>query len=204
MMFLLRRLLLLLVIGVAVYCFWPRTASMSGFDPEEMSDLQIAVWKAAAEKKLQAPIGPLFRIYHLQYHLPPVASLKMAFDTARALHLFQTSPDAADQEKALLPLQTVFVTLKSDTKSSFESSAAARMEFTIWTLRADGAKRAQLTSAWAESLALLYGHSSQECLSAAKQFSIASKLADEGKWGEARTNALEAWKAIKALAPAGK
>ena len=203
-MFVIKRLLMVLVIAVAVYCFWPRTATLSGFDPEKMSELQMAVWKSAAEKKIQAPILPLFHIYHGQYHLPPISALKIAFDTAHALHLFQTSPDAADQEKALLPLQTVFVTLKSATKSSFDSNAAARVEFIIWTLRADGAKRAQLTTAWSESLALLYGHSAEECLPAAKQFSIASKLADEGKWDEARSNVLVAWKTIKALEPFGK
>jgi len=199
MMFVLRRLLLLLVIALAVYCFWPRTASMTGFDPEKMSELQIAVWKAVAGKKIQAPMLPLYKIYQGQYHMPPVSSLKMSIDTSLALHLFQTSPDAADQEKALPPLQTVFETLKAVTKAGFDPSAAARMEFAIWMLRSDSTKRAQLTAAWSESLALLFGHSAGECLPAAKQFSIASKLADEGKWDEAQSNALEAWKALKNL-----
>ena len=204
MMFVFRRLLLLFVIAVGVYCFWPRTGSMAGFDPERMSDLQIDVWKAAADKKLPAPLLSLYKIYTGQYHLPPVSALKMAFNTSRALRLFYTSPDAADQEKALLPLQTVFVTLKSDTKSGFDPMAAARMEFMIWTLRADRAKRAQLTTAWSESLALLYGHTAEECLPAAKQFSIASKLADEGRWAEARAGVLEAWKNLRSLTPPEK
>ncbi|MFA7345519.1 MAG: hypothetical protein WC003_14560 [Terrimicrobiaceae bacterium] len=196
MMFVLRRLFLLFVIGLAVYCFWPRTSSMAGFDPERMAELQIAVWKATADKKPQSALMPLYHIYNGQYRLPPVSALKMSFDTVRALRLFHTSPDAAGQEKALLPLQTVFVTLRSGTKSSFDSNAAARMELLIWMLRADRAKRAQLTTAWSESLALLYGCSVEECLPAAKQFSIASKLADEGKWSEAQSGALEAWKLV--------
>jgi hypothetical protein len=204
MMFVLRRLFLLFVIGVAAYCFWPRSGSMADFDPERMSELQIDVWKAAADKKLPAPILPLYKIYNGQYHLPPVSALKMAFDTSRALRLFHTSPDAADQEKALLPLRTIFVALQSGTKSGFDPMAAARMEFMIWTLRADRTKRAQLTTAWSEELALLYGHTAGECLPAAKQFSIASKLADEGKWAEAQAGVLEAWKNLKSLTPVEK
>ncbi|MEI8311085.1 MAG: hypothetical protein WCH98_10045 [Verrucomicrobiota bacterium] len=204
MMFVLRRLLLLLVIAAAVYCFWPRTASLTGFDPEKMSELQAAVWKAATDKNARTPVLALYSIYQGQYHMPPISALKMSFDTARALRLFHTSPDAADQEKALLPLQTVFVTLRSGTKAGFDSSAAARMEFMIWVLRSDRAKRAQLTTAWAESLAVLYGHSAAECLPAAKQFSIASKLADDGSWNEAQASMLEGWKVLKSLAPPEK
>lgn len=204
MMFALRRLLLLLLAAVVVYCFWPRSSSMTGFDPERMSELQIIVWKGAANKKMQELILPLYEVYEGQYHLPPISALKMAFDTSRALHLFHTSPDAADQEKALLPLQTTFFTLKSNTKAGFDPGAVARMELMTWMLRADHAKRAQLTTAWSESISLLYGRSAEECLPVAKKFSVASKLADEGKWDEAQSNILEAWQGIKSLAPPEK
>lgn len=203
-MFALRRLLLLLLIVFAAYCFWPRTSSLTDFDPVRMSELQIEIWKGAAGKKLQALIFPYFAIYQGQYNLPPVSALKISFDSARAVHLFYTSPDAADQEKALMPLQTVFLTIRSSTKAGFDSTAAARMELMTWMLRADHAKRAQLTTAWSESLALLYGRTADECLPAAKKFSIASKLADEEKWDEAKANTLEAWQIIKGFSAAKK
>lgn len=203
-MFALKRLLLLLVILFAVYLFWPRTSSLTEFDAVRMSELQMEIWKGAAGKKLQALIFPYFAVYQGQYNLPPISALKISFDSARAAHLFHTSPDAADQEKALLPLQTVFLTIKSNTKAGFDANAAARMELMIWMLRADHAKRAQLTTAWSESLAMLYGRSAEECLPAAKKFSIASKLADEEKWNEARASALEAWQIIRGFAPPAK
>lgn len=199
MMFALKRLLLLFLLLVVVYFFWPRTSSLSDFDPVRMSELQVEIWKDAADKKLQTLIIPYFKVYQGQYHLPPISALKVSFDSARAAHLFYTSPDTADQEKALVPLQTVFQTIKSAVKGRFDSNAAARMELMLWMLRADRAKRAQLTTAWSESLALLYGRSTQECLPAAKKFTLASKLADEGKWGEARANALEAWQIIRSF-----
>lgn len=204
MMFALKRLLILLVIVVAVYCFWPRSSSLSRFDPQRMSELQMTVWKQALAKKKSEMIFPLYEIYERQYHLPPISSLKMALDTARALNLFYTAPDVADQEKALLPLQTVFVTLRSNTKSSFDPAAAARMELMTWMLRADHAKRAQLTSASSELLGLLYGRSSAECLPAARQLSVTAKLVEEGKWDEAQASSLQAWQEVRKLGAAEK
>ncbi|MBE2203138.1 MAG: hypothetical protein IAE94_02185 [Chthoniobacterales bacterium] len=203
-MFALKRLLLLLLIVLVAYCFWPRKSSLTGFDPVRMSELQMEIWKSASGKKVWALVRPFYSVYQGQYQLPPISAMKISFDSARALHVFHTSPDAADQEKALAPLQTVFQTMKSGMKAGFDSNASARMELMIWMLRADHAKRAQLTTAWSESLAMLYGRSTQECLPAAKKFAVASKFADEGKWGEAQANALEAWRIIGGFAPPEK
>jgi len=199
MLFALKRLLILAVLIVAVYCFWPRSPSLSSFDPERMAELQSGIWKDAAAKKSRELVFPLYETYERQYRLPPVSSLKLAFDTARALNIFYTAPDAADQEKALLPLQTVFTTLKNETKSKFDANAVARLELMTWSLRADRAKRAQLTSAWSELIGMVHGCSAADALPAAKKFAVAAKLADEEKWDEARKSCSEAWSAVKAL-----
>lgn len=203
-MFALRRLLLLFLIIVAAYCFWPRSPSISNFDPQRMAELQITVWKKSSEQKKQDLILPLYELYDLQYHLPPISALKMAFDTARALQIFHAAPDSADQEKALVPLQTVFVMLKSNVKGTFDSAVAARLELMTWMLRAEHAKRGQLTSAWSEQIALLYGRPAEDCLPAAKKFAIAVKMAEDGNWSDAKASALEGWKAIKELSPPAK
>jgi len=200
-LFALKRLLILFLIVTAAYCFWPRSSSLSSFDPDTMAQIQVAVWKDAAEKKRQELILPLYELYERQYRLPPVSSLMMAFDKARALYTFHTAPDAADQEKALLPLRAVYTRLKNATKSKFDASAAARLELMIWTLRLDRAKRGQLTSAWSDFLALLYSRSVDDTLPAAKLFAQATKLANEGKWDDARSTATKAWSAVKDLAP---
>ena len=201
MLYALKRLLILLLIALAAFCFWPRSPSLSAFDPEKMADLQMAVWKDAAGKKGRELILPLYGTYERQYRVSPVSSLIMAIESSRALSIFHTAPDAADQEKALVPLRTVFARLKNETKSNFDADAAARLELRLWILRADHAKRAQLTSAWSDLLGLLYGLPAADTLPAAKMFAQAAKLADEGKWDEARGNALDAWIAVKALAP---
>jgi len=198
-LFALKRLLILAVLIVAAYCFWPRSPSLYSFDPDRMAELQTAIWRDSAAKKSRELVLPLYETYERQYRLPPISSLKLAFDTARALHIFYTAPDAADQEKALLPLQTVFTTLKNETKSKFDANAAARLELMTWSLRADRARRAQLTSAWSELIGLVHGRSAADALPAAKKFAAAAKLADEGKWEDARKSCAEAWSAVKAL-----
>ncbi len=203
-MFILKRFLILLLILAAAYTFWPRSPGVTNFDPRRMAELQIAIWKGSAGKLSPQTLLPLYELYERQYHLPPLTSIRMALDTDRALHIFRSAPDSADQEKALAPLQAVFEELKTRTKATFDPGIAARMELMIWMLRTDPAKRSELTSAWSEMLALLQGRSAAECLPAAKKFTMAEKFAGEGNWTAAQSSLLEGWTAVKQLSPPPK
>ncbi len=202
MLFFLWRLLLLALIGLAVYCFWPRKPSIVGFDPVKIAELQTTVWRLAEEKRpVQSMLVPLYKMYQQQFGMPPITSLKMAFDHARALQVFHNSRDAADQDKAILPLQTLYHALRAGTHSGFDANAVARLQLTLWMLRSDHAKRAELTTAWTDYLALIFGRSTADVLPAAKKFSIACKLAAEGKWTEVRSGVGEAWALLKPAPP---
>lgn len=201
MMFALRRLAILLVLVAVAYCFWPRNPSLYGFEPKRIAELQVGIWKRTGEKRTQGLLGPLYEIFHGQLHLPPISSAMISLDGARALEIFFGAPDVADQEKALAPLTTAFTRLKSNTKSSFDPSVAARMKMATWALRADHAKRGELTAAWSELLGLVYGRPAAECLPAAKKFAMASKAAADNQWADARSNAEEAWTLVKAFPP---
>lgn len=202
MLFTLKRLLVLAVIAFLAYCFWPRTPSLTGFDEQRMSEIQIAIWKEAAAKKHLSLIPPLFELYHQQYGITPVASMMMALDMARALSIFFNAPDASEQENALVPLRTFYVNFKNSTKSTFDPDALARMELGTWMLQADHSKRAQLTASISERFAVLYGLSAESCLPAAKRFAQARKDAEEGRWDEAKAASFEGWQALKKIAPA--
>jgi len=205
MMFALKRLLLILGLGLLAYCFWPRHPSLSQFEPDRMAELQVGLWKDASSKKKLELLLPLYELYERQYHMPPISSMKMAFDTAQALQVFHGAPDAADQEKALLPLQLVFLALQTGVGASFDPGVVARLELTTWRLRTDRARRGELTAAWSEKLGMLYGCPAAKTLPAAKNFAIAAKLAGENKWDEAQQSALAAWTGVRDLAapPAG-
>ncbi|MEI6033126.1 MAG: hypothetical protein WCS65_02450 [Verrucomicrobiae bacterium] len=162
----------------------------------------MAVWKDAAGKNRRGVILSLHKIFEGQFRIPPVASLAMAFETSRALTIFYAAPDAADQEKALVPLEAVFSRLQNATESKYSAHAAARLALMIWTLRADHANRGQLASAWADLIGLLYGRPAADAIPTAKLFAQVAKLADEGKWDDAQESASIAWAAVKSLSSA--
>ena len=196
----LRRLLIGIVLAAAAFFLWPRTPSLSDFDPNRMAELQVSAWKKAKARQRWDLAGGFYRIYAGQYGAFPFSSLMMAADSANAVILFQSAPDAADQEKALAPMVKVFNSLQSQTRESFDPYAAAQMEFQIWGLRANGGRQAELVRALSEQLALLYGKPADDCLPVAKKFALAMKAADGGQWADALSQNKDAWAKLKALA----
>lgn len=199
MMFALKRLLVVAVAALAAFCFWPRHSSLRNFDPQKMADIQIRVWKEAAAKNRNGMIGPLYELYSGQYRVPPIGSLMLAIDMSAALTIFATAPDAADQERALVPLRTVYVNLKNSTKGAFDPDVLARMELATWMLQADHAKRAQLTTSISERFAILYGLTAEQCLPAAKHFAQARKNVNESLWPDAGQELVAGWSALKEI-----
>lgn len=197
MMFALRRLLMLGIILLAGYCVWPRTASLTAFKPARIAELQITVWKNAQARQRWELGTSLYKLYVGQYGISPLTALKMAIETSDAMIRFQSAPDAADQEKALVPLDAAFATFQNRLQAPFDSHAAAMMEFQIWSLRANGNRQADLTKAVDEQLALLYGKSSGDCIPAAQKFVVAMAEADAGRWAMARAASKEAWETLQ-------
>ncbi len=193
MLFALRRLVVVLLIAVAAYCLWPRSTSLTDFDPARMAELQIQLWEQTEARSRTAMFFTLYEIFERQYRVPPIASAMMAFEISKARWMFELAPDPADQEKATEPLKTAFVHLKHATKLPFEPAVVAKMEVTTWTLVADHSRRATLTAAVSEMLAVLYNRPTSEMLPAAKLFARAMKAADEKNWTEARSLSSEAW-----------
>jgi len=194
------RLLALVILVAAGYFLWPRTPSLSVFEPGRMAQLQVDVWKKAKARHRWEMAAIFYRIYSGQYGCYPYASLKMAKFSADAVIVFRAAPDAADQEKAIEPLNKVFDLLTTQTKATFDPYAAAQMELQIWSLRANGGRQAELTTALSEQLALVHGKPSEDCLPAAKKFVLAMRAADKGQWSESVLQDKEAWAKLKPLA----
>lgn len=194
-----RGLVVVAVVVVAGYCLWPRKPSLSAFNPARMAELQVETWKKAKARHRRELILTLYSIYSGQYGISPLTALKLAGGTAEAMIRFHSAPDAADQEKAIDPLAETFATLKDRTHATFDSSAAAQMEFQIWCLRANGGRQAELATAISEELGLLYGKSPGDCLPAAKKFAAAMKAAGSGRWAESRSAGEGAWAALLAV-----
>ncbi len=192
------RLLAVALVLLAVYCLWPRTASLSGFDPGKMTELHLQLWKRDA-KDVSAAVPVLYQLYSGQYGLPPISSTLMAFDVARARQVFASAPDEADQEKALRPLKDGYARFKSALRASWDADVLARVEMSTWVLRKDPKRIKELTVANSEFLGLLYGRPAADFVPIARKLAKAELAAAGSEPLTAKTEAKDAFTNLKKL-----
>ena len=105
MMRVLKWLLVVVVLAVSVN-FWPSLpASLSSFDPDRMAELQVSVWKNS-RPPCRTELGRAFYRIYSQYRIHAVL---LTAHSVEAVILFQSAPDAPDQEKALADDPRVFL-----------------------------------------------------------------------------------------------
>lgn len=198
-MFTIKRLLLLLVLAVLVYCFWPRKPSLATFSPTTMAELQLSAAKQAASKNWVACGVTNFRIFESQYHFPPVAAIKAAIDQTRAVAVFRSSADAADKEAAAAPLTETYSAIKSQTGATFDPKAAASQQIQVWSLlEANSSEEA--ARVLASQLALVHGGDAKKYLVPATNFVAAATSAKSAAWPAAQTSLQKAWTGIQSAA----
>ena len=193
------RLILVVVVVVAGYFFWPHRSSLNVFEPAQIGELEVEVWRLAQKKNSRDLFFALYRIAEGQYRLPPLAAISFAWHTSDAILTFERGADRADQERALAPLQRALGILNDQTHAGFDVEVIARLELFGWMLSEDKSKQGQLVSAIAEKKALSYGLSAADCGPAAEEFSKARRLARDGRWNEAVKANTTGWKRLKDL-----
>lgn len=198
-MFTIKRLLLLLMLAVLAYCFWPRKTSLVSFEPAKMAELQLAAAKQASTKSWFACGVTNYRIFESQYHFPPIAAAKAAIDQTRAVSVFRSSADAADKETAATPLVQVFSEIKSQTGAKFDATAAANQQIQVWSLiEADSSEEA--AKVLAAQLALVHGGDAKKYLSPARDFVAAAVSAKASAWPAVQTSLQKAWAGLQSAA----
>jgi hypothetical protein len=198
-MFTLKRLLLLLVLAVLAYCFWPRKPSLVAYNPAEMAKLQLTAAKQAAMKNWFACGVASYRIFDTQYHFPPIASVKAAIDQTRAVALFRSSADPADKEAAAKPLAQTYAEIKSQTGAKFDASAAANQQLQVWSL-IEGDLPDEAAKALAGQLALVHGGDAKKYLVPARDFIAAAAAAKTSAWPAAQSSLQKAWAGLQTAA----
>lgn len=193
------RLLLVVMVAVAGYFFWPHRSSLNAFDPARIGELEVEVWRLAQQKNRRDLFFTLYRIAEGQYRLPPIAAISNAWYTSAAILTFERGADRADQERAIEPLQRALVILNEQTDARLDVEVVTRLELFAWMLSDDKSKHGQLVSAIAEKNALSYRLSAGECGPAAEEFAKARRLARDGRWNEAVKANTGGWKRLKDL-----
>jgi hypothetical protein len=186
------RLLILIAVALVAYCFWPRTPSLTTFDPKKMAPRYEAIWRDTAKKSFSSVYWQEYFHHERDYHIPPVESLNMAGNITRALSLLQ-SPSADDRGQANTILNEYFIRLRDVMKLNFEASEVA-LQDAIWQSEpaADEARTTDPVDALAVVLSQLYGGDRNHYTDAAVAIVDARKMVVEAADADSQKKASEA------------
>jgi hypothetical protein len=88
-------LVALLLLGLAAYAVWPRTAHLRDFDADSVARLETRMWRSYYEKRYVALLVDLYRLSRDEYGFSPADSLAISWYAARAAKTFQPTASRA-------------------------------------------------------------------------------------------------------------
>ena len=153
-------IVLVLLVGAVLYdLFYPRTARMREFDPEEVARIETAMWRSYYDKKQVQLFNQLSELLRTQYHMPLVRSNQVAYYAANAAFTFKEGRAQADYEKAVPDLVKFYGAIRKMSDIPFDVDRVARLELQWWIVHRERWKRPpdELPRALAELQAAIYG-----------------------------------------------
>jgi hypothetical protein len=153
-------LIVTLLIGSVLYdLYFPRTAKMREFDPDEVARLETAMWRSYYDKKQVQLFNQLSELLRTQYHMPLVRSNQVAYFAASAAFTFKDGKTAQESEKALPDLVKFYGAIRKISDIPFDVDRVARLELQWWIIHRERWKRQpdELPKALAELQAAIYG-----------------------------------------------
>ena len=151
--------IIVLLIGAAAYdLYFPRTAKMREFDPDEVARLETAMWRSYYEKKQVQLFNQLSELLRTQYHMPLIRSNQVAYYAANAAFTFKECKTETECEKALPDLVKFYGAIRKMSDIPFDVDRVARLELQWWIIHRERWKRqpGELDKALAELQAAIY------------------------------------------------
>jgi len=150
--------LVLLVGGVLFDLYYPRTAKLREFDPDEVARLETAMWRSYYEKEHLKLFNQLSELLRTQYHMPPIRSNEVAYYGANAAFIFKQGQERADYEKALPDLKKFYGEVRKISDIPFDVDRVSQLELEWWIVHRQRAqhKPGDLDRALAELQAEIY------------------------------------------------
>src|SRR5215813_3139052 len=148
----------LLVGGVLFDLYYPRTAKLREFDPDEVARLETAMWRSYYEKEHLKLFNQLSELLRTQYHMPPIRSNEVAYYGANAAFVFKQGQERADYEKALPDLKKFYGEVRKISDIPFDVDRVSQLELEWWIIHRQRAqhKPGDLDRALAELQAEIY------------------------------------------------
>jgi hypothetical protein len=194
-------IVLALLVGAVLYdLYYPRSAKMREFDPNEVARLETAMWRSYYDKKQVQLFNQLSELLRTQYHMPLVRSNQVAYYAANAAFAFKEGKSQADYEKALPELVKFYGAIRKISDIPFDVDRVARLELQWWIVHRERWKRGaeELPRALAELQSAIYGVPIEQALEHGRLRAEAMKVRDmKAESGAAMTE--EDWSKITEL-----
>ncbi len=194
-------LILVLLVGAVLYdLYFPRTAKMREFDPDEVARLETAMWRSYYQKEQVQLFNQLSELLRTQYHMPLVRSNQVAYYAANAAFTFKEGKTDQDYEKALPDLVKFYGAIRKMSDIPFDVDRVARLELQWWIVHRERWKRQgdELPKALAELQAAIYGVPLDRVMEHGRLRAEAMKIRDT-KADEGRAMTEEDWNRINEL-----
>jgi len=200
-------LLVLLIGGVVLDLYYPRTTKMREFDPDEVARLETAMWRSYYEREQVHLFNQLAELLRTQYHMPLVRSNQVAYYAANAAFVFKQGRERQDYEKALPDLIKFYAEIRKLSDIPFDVDRVARLELEWWIIHRQRTehKPGDLEKALAELQAEIYRVPLERMIEhgrlRAEAMTIRDTKAEAGRVSEAdwtRINELlkESWRSL--------
>ncbi len=174
-------IVLTLLVGALLYdLYYPRSAKMREFDPNEVARLETAMWRSYYDKKQVQLFNQLSELLRTQYHMPLVRSNQVAYYAANAAFAFKDGKTQADYEKALPELVKFYGAIRKISDIPFDVDRVARLELQWWIVHRERWKRGaeDLPRALAELQSAIYGVPVEQVLEHGRLRAEAMKIRD--------------------------
>lgn len=143
--------------GAAVYCLWPRRASLRNFKAASIARLETAIWRYYYERDYPRLTRGLYALNRHEYNFSPWDSLRLACYAAKAAYVFQPTRSRERARAAVPALECYFKILRAGTGEAFDPAKAARLELEWWQLRREKATPAQYGAVIAQVTEEIFG-----------------------------------------------
>ena len=150
---------LALVICWALYdLYFPHSAHLREFDPDEVARLETAMWRSYYERRQVRLFNQLSELLRTQYNMPLVRSNSTAYYAANAAFVFKQGKGRADYEKALPDLVKFYSAIRKMSDIPFDVDRVAHLELEWWIIHRERAQHppGDLEKALAELQAEIY------------------------------------------------
>jgi len=98
----------------------PRTAHLREFNPDEVAQLETAMWRSYYDKQRVRLFNQLSELLRTQYNMPLIRSNRVAYYAANAAFVFKNGKQRSGYEKALPDLLKFYQSVREMSDLPFD------------------------------------------------------------------------------------